>query len=90
MSRIWKYTFQVSDELDWLSLPKGAKFRHAACQVELVISMWFEINKNEPIEQRLFCVVGTGQIVPDGGNYKWLCTIMDGDFVWHLFERIKL
>lgn len=88
--RVWKYEIPRDDGGTWVELPKGAEFRHAAVVQPPFVNLWFEVDSNEPTEQRLFYVVATGQIIPDEGGYKHLMTILEGEFVWHIYERTEL
>jgi len=90
--RIWKFKLNRNEDGgEWLELPEGAKFLHAASLERNEISLWFELDPNAPMERRLFYVVATGQAVPNDAGYKWLCTVIEkGVWVWHIYERMEL
>lgn len=65
-------------------MPIGSKFLHFALQAGKFIA-WFEVVPAAPAMTRDFFIVGTGQ--PVHYSLEYLSTCMDGDFVWHLYER---
>jgi hypothetical protein len=46
----------------------------------------------DPNEQRAISVVfevyGTGQVIGDMSELRFVATVQDGKFVWHIFERV--
>ena len=83
MQIIYKYKYQEN-----ISVPVGAEFLTADMQHSHII-LWFSVNPTASTTQRKFKVVGTGQYY-DAVGLSYLTTIFDGQFVWHLFERISL
>ena len=83
---VWKYHLSRGRGVDVLELPGGASFVRADMQ-EGIICIWFLVDRDEPKVERRFSVYGTGQDVPDTANY--VGTVMDGPFVWHVFERLE-
>lgn len=57
--------------------------------------MWVRVNPHNGFESRRFHIIGTGHSVvidvdPDGmENIKYLSTVQQGRFVWHVFEEVQ-
>ena len=92
MRTIWKYNIDLLDlvgtDLMQIEMPHESKILHVDCQMKNVISFWAEIPDGDRIlVNRQFQVVGTGQgIVRKKSEY--IGTVLDGEFVWHLYEWI--
>lgn len=97
--RIWKYEVKetwlrgriFSLESDAaIEMPQDARFLDAQTDPgdEAVVSMWFEVDPSAPMETRYFAVVGTGRDYEFGKGFasKYLATIKQTPFMWHLFE----
>jgi len=67
-------------------LPKGAEILTMQMQ-HGVPTLWALVDPENELEDRLIDIVGTGWDVKE--NTKYVCTYMDGPFVWHAFERLK-
>jgi hypothetical protein len=82
MNRIFKY---VMDSDYKVNMPVGAVIRHIGLQNEQY-TVWAEIDDSnlQELETREFVVVGTGWEIPFHSAY--FTTIMDGAFVWHVYE----
>ncbi len=85
MMVIYKYTLQLADTSQ-LNLPLGAEVL-CVKQQGRKFSLWIKCDPAAPAETRTFHVVGTGHDVPDGAEY--IDTILDGAYVWHIFEGKK-
>jgi len=65
------------------NLPLSAKVLHFGMQEDDFV-IWVDTDTEAPTKQRRFFVVGTGHPIP--GRATYCGTVMDGPFVWHLFE----
>ena len=80
---IWKYSLG-SAHVQTIDMPRGAtilsiQMQHGAPQV------WVYCDPTEPREPRAFRIEGTGHKITEHPG-KFICTFLDGDFVWHVFE----
>lgn len=87
MMRMFKYTVFVGDGDINVEMPKDAVIRHIGHQNQLEICIWAEVVNTQATSLRTFRVYGTGHEVAHGGDY--LGTVIDGQFVWHLYEQLK-
>ena len=79
---IWK--FQLAGDYTSIWMPENGRVIHFADQ-NGVYHIWAEVDPEEFCTNRTFRIVGTGQSIPEGNN-EYLGTILDGVFVWHLYE----
>lgn len=47
------------------------------------LMVWAEANVHQP-KTRIFEVFGTGHTVPEEAEH--VCSVIDGPFVWHIYE----
>ena len=85
MSRIWKYECPSQGEFS-LRMPEGAKVISVHAQNEKPC-IWAIVDPEKPIENRRFCLHGTGHLVTLGVD-QFIGTVMleGGALVVHLFE----
>lgn len=85
MSRsIWKYPFPILKS-QTIDMPADAQVLTVAQQgTEFVV--WALLTPTEPIEPRQFDLYGTGWDLPDERVGRYIATVQDGAFVWHIFE----
>jgi hypothetical protein len=81
--RIWKYSFSIVDS-QTIAMPAGAKVLTAQKQGKTFV-MWAIVDVSRPAEDRVFYVYGTGNPI-DHDLGKWVATVQDGAFVWHVFS----
>lgn len=82
---VWKVTLSIG-KLDQIrSLPEGAKVLTAQMQAG-VPTLWVLCEPLRTAENRFFDVLGTGWD-GIGPNHKYISTVQDGPFVWHVFEH---
>jgi putative transposon-encoded protein len=83
---IWKFVVPLGEVVK-IELPIGSKFRHVGIDpASLQPAVWVQVNpKVEVMGQRQLTVFGTGHPIDLGWNY--VGTTIDGEFVWHIFER---
>jgi len=87
MKKIYKYSLPGSpgDTVAVETVP-GANIVHFALQ-NGQFTFWAEherARETERYERRIFCVVGTGMDIEDSAVHRG--TVLDGRFVWHLYE----
>ena len=83
--RIFKYPLEKLDTDQRVDMPQGAKVRHTGMQNGR-ITIWADVNADQAPETRRFIVRGTGHDIREGAEF--VGTVMDGPFVWHLFEML--
>lgn len=91
MVRIYKYEIMdvQGNQSNEIMLPVGARVLSAGTQ-RGVTCIWAMVSDTEVVkEMRLFVVLGTGHVCGDG-VYRHIGTVMDGPFVWHVFEVTTL
>jgi hypothetical protein len=84
MKTIYKYELSSKDAS--MKLPKGAEILSVAIQDGRPM-MWALVDPENVLEDRFISTVGTGWELED--NMKYICTYMEGYFVWHVFEMIQ-
>ncbi len=67
-----------------IEMPMGAKIIKVDTQGEQGM-FWAEVDTDNFYETRYFDVIGTGWEVPEGLPY--VGTYLQGEFVWHIYER---
>lgn len=85
MKTIYKYMIELDDPEIMVSLPVGAKVIHVGVQYSGEVHFWVELTPSSPdYENRTFRIYGTGHPIPDGHTHQG--TVLDRQFVWHLYE----
>ncbi len=84
MKTIYKYRLVQGS----FPLPKGAEILTIQMQNGAPY-VWAKINTKAEIDYRVLVVIGTGQAIPDGFEYKYIDTYQDDEFVWHVFEILS-
>jgi hypothetical protein len=84
MKTIYKYELSSKDAS--MKLPKGAEILSVAIQDGRPM-LWALVDPENVLEDRFISTVGTGWELED--NMKYICTYMEGYFVWHVFEMIQ-
>lgn len=83
MNTMWKYPLRLADGPQSLQMPGGAIPLHVEMQ-DGAPTFWAYLDSENPLEQRLFIVLGTGYEIPMDAIHIGTC--MDRCFVWHIFE----
>ena len=89
MKTIWKYSLQVTDEIN-LQMPQGATILDCQDQGNEVV-LWAMVDSGAPLQIRRFRFFGTGQIIPlNNPEMSFLATVQlrNVHLVFHLFELI--
>lgn len=91
LKSVWKFPLHVTGEPQSVMMPNGSKVLSVQLQAEQ-ICVWALVNPQEPTEERLFFIMGTGHPFGDTGDLlHFVGTIQMGPLVWHVFElRPKL
>jgi hypothetical protein len=85
---IWKSVLKATD-VQKIEVPAGAEILCAREQHDQ-ICVWYRFEQPErlPREERTIAIVGTGNPGPhDGGRFLGTCSIMNGEFMFHVFLR---
>ena len=86
MRTIWKYTLE--DPNQKIDMPKDAKILTVQEQHGLPC-IWAEVDKDAPLEERTFVVVGTGHDIDfSNGEYIGTYLICNDNLVWHVYELV--
>ena len=85
MIKHYKYAldFEVRQTL---SLPKGAVILKAGMDKDKKLSIWVDVSQEES-DVREFYVYGTGHLAEKADKQIFIDTVIDGDFVWHVYEK---
>lgn len=85
MKTIWKFSFDVDGEAT-IEMPHGAQVLHVGSQAPRTITVWAMVILPAEIEHRTFYVKGTGEVITEDDDLRYLGTVMDDPWVWHVFE----
>ena len=88
MKTIWKYEIDVYSGLATFPIPLSSRVVFVATQSPNVLTFWALVETNNLNEMREFKIFGTGSINDKG--FEYMGSVVDGDFVWHLFENKNL
>ena len=83
MKTIYKYQLPG---VGALKLPLGAQILTVQLQNGSP-TLWALVQPDNALVDRTISIVGTGSEVED--NMKYICTYMDGPFLWHAFEILQ-
>jgi hypothetical protein len=88
---VWKHQIDLATPTasSPFSLPKGATAVHAAYErvssIKEFVSIWFEVDRDAELEERVFALYGTGMDVPESAAYVATTPIFVG-LVLHVYE----
>lgn len=82
MKTIWKWQLERTDQ-QTIRMPQGAAILSASKQ-NGSLTIWAEVETDSPTEDRTVFIVGTGNPKPTTGRF--IASVFDGPFVWHVFE----
>lgn len=85
MKTIWKFPLDITD-CQTIKMPVDTTIISAQMQNNQ-LALWGIVLPDAPLEPRIFRIIGTGNPFPDPYTCKFIATIQDGSFVWHLFEK---
>lgn len=86
------YKFPLHLGITSIKLEENAEILTAAMQTDQ-LTLWVKLDpdtfaKELPI--RTFVVYGTGQVIEDTVELKFITTVFTAPFVWHVFEQLNL
>jgi len=89
-STVWKYDLAVTDVQE-VMMPSGAALLHVGIQHPNEgrlrwIQLWAWVDREEPTCSRRIAVVGTGNPAPPMNEARYVGSVQDGPFVWHIFD----
>lgn len=88
MKVIYKYPLGYRNLFMQLQLPIGAEILSVQYQNEGMY-LWAVVESRAVVELRSFYILGTGMEVPNHVNLKFIATVQQGAYVWHVFEEVK-
>lgn len=90
MKTVWKFHLNLNDRPTVLELPRGAEVLTVQMQHDR-LTLWVLVDPEQPKESRTFTVHGTGHpTIPEHYTKDhWCGTVVDGMFVWHVFEKLQ-
>jgi len=93
MLQIQKYSLRLDDsdrDMTRFSVAKNSDLLSVKKQGDF-ICFWFLADLEKEEEYREFKILGTGFVVLEEFVYlhKFICTVLDSEFVWHVYEKIK-
>ena len=86
MKTIYKFPLSITDE-QTVSMPRGSQVLSVQMQNEQ-LNVWALVNTENLQEQRKFRIFGTGNPVDVDGNWKFVGTVQERMFVWHIFIEV--
>lgn len=91
MRTVWKFPLALNDEWQELEVPEstlaGAQLV-AKDPATAWPAVWLEVDTEAPLTNRAFRVFGTGHPIP--GDAFHVGSLVDGPYVWHIYERLVL
>jgi len=82
MKTIWKRSIPYPGNYT-VELPKPAIIVKFGLDPAGELCVWAEVEPEERLFRRDFCIIGTGHGVPEGKEY--FDSVTKGDYVWHLY-----
>jgi hypothetical protein len=83
MKTIYKYPIEITDE-QTVSMPMGAQVLSAQMQ-ETQLCIWALVEVGNVNCNRRVRIFGTGNTVKLDGNWKFVDSVQERIFVWHVF-----
>ena len=80
------YKYPLTEAVNGVQTFRGARFLHADNQRER-ITVWAEVDERADPCVRVLFVVGTGDEVPNFGEYLGTVLVDDGAFVFHIYVQ---
>lgn len=85
MRTIWKFAIPIDDVAE-ISMPAAAEILSIQMQGGM-LTAWAIVHEGSENATRRFYVVGTGNPLPTPAwSSRFLATVQDGAFVWHVFD----
>jgi hypothetical protein len=84
MFSIWKFGLELT-EVQTIYMPEGADILSVQNQ-NGSLCIWALLSPTAPKVGRHFKVIGTGHKIETLADHKWIATVIQDQFVWHIFE----
>jgi len=84
MHTIWKYELKITDT-NHVMMPEASKILTAQMQGN-VLCIWAMVAPSSPLRERVIRIVGTGNPFRDAQNCRYIASVQERVFVWHVFE----
>ena len=85
-SRVWKYPLMLV-ESQVMKMPTDSVILSVQVQ-RGQICIWAQGNPLNKYEDRVIEMYGTGHVFGDAEGLKYLGTVQQRSFVWHIYERM--
>ena len=86
MQTIWKYKLDIV-ELQFVNMPLNSKILTVMMQ-DTQLCLWAEVLPDIPTEDRTIEIFGTGNPMDYTVNRKYIGSVNDGVFIWHIYEQL--
>lgn len=83
---IWKFGLQLTDR-QTIEMPRAAEVLTAQMQGN-TLCLWAEVVIGRHPEKREFLIIGTGNPIDPSVEKKYIGTVQQNGFVWHVFEKL--
>lgn len=85
MQTIYKYKLAVTD-FQQIELPLGAKVLSVGLDPSGDVCLWAKVHRKETATyDAAIAIVGTGNDAEMSDRYKFMGTVKQGPFMWHIF-----
>jgi len=87
MKTIHKYRLSIADH-QTIQIPYGSEVVHIGLDTSGTPCVWARVETEEPMAERQFWIVGTGQPQPEfpaNTCTDYLGTFVQDQFVWHVY-----
>ena len=87
--KIWKYPIDTMENDLTIEMPEDSELLYFDVQKEIP-TLWVLVNTEKKFEKRYFRVLGTGDSIEDDNlDYIGSIQLVEGDFIFHLFESLN-
>lgn len=88
VTTIWKFGLGMACTTYDIDMPEGAAVVHAAQQAGQ-FTVWALVDSEKPRTRRTFAIYGTGWDITSPPNLRYIATLHEDPFVWHVFEVLR-
>ena len=86
MKTIWKYPAIINDTIRF-EMQENAEILKVAITKPRYLAIWALVDPGATLEPRYIRVIDTDVSIPDLHSLDYIDTVIDGPFVWHIFEK---
>ena len=86
MKTIWKYPAIINDTIRF-EMQENAEILKVAITKPRYLAIWALVDPWATLEPRYIRVIGTGISIRGLHSLDYIDTVIDGPFVWHIFEK---